>query len=913
MNRSPASNWEFIDQDGTFRLIDPDGSSYLYFPLVNEAGMMSAVTPDLHGDIKADHNSFLTQPVSVEDLHQSRAGRNFWVSIPGYDPWSASGQSALQTSRKFSEDASEKADLEAGILWHRLTRWHPEVDLETEIINFVPTASDRVELMQVTLTNMGTRPLRIRATGAIPIYGRSADDLRDHRHVTSLLQRSWCSDHGVLVRPTLSFDERGHLPNQRVYAVLGVTGDGGQPAGFFPLQEAFIGEGGSLDWPAAIVNRLPPAVQSGDRVDGYETMGGVQFEPIELEPGASQVYVLIMAILDDPDQTTDLLARYGSAAQCQQWLDQTRVDWQQRLVNFGVQTAEPRFDGWMRWVSVQPTLRRLFGNSFLPYHDYGRGGRGWRDLWQDILALLLMETGDVSELLAGNFAGVRIDGSNATIIGNAPGEFKADRNNIPRVWMDHGAWPLLTTHLYIDQSGDLDFLLRQQPYFKDHLVARSQDVDADWMPDQGTQLRTTSGEIYQGSILEHLLIQHLTPFFNVGEHNLIRLEGADWNDAMDMAAQRGESVAFSALYAGNLIQLAELVLALGKRSIQDVSLGAELLVLLDTLTNPVDYNDPLAKQTRLQTYFESCRHTLSGDKIRIKLADLAADLTAKGEWLQAQIRSQEWLAHADGYAWFNGYYDNDGQRVEGPHPNGVRMTLTGQVFALMGGVASNQQAAEIVRAADHYLYDAAVGGYRLNTDFGEVLLNLGRAFGFAFGHKENGAMFSHMAVMYAYALYQRGLVHEGYKVLAGIYQQSQDFPVSRMYPGIPEYFSPTGRGMYPYLTGSASWYLLTLVTEVFGLRGVLGDLQLAPRLVLAQFDRQGQAQLKTRFAGKVLQVTYFNPEGLDWNTYQLGEVRLDGVMLPVEPGAMQLKIPRTQIETAAGPACRLEVHLIRRS
>jgi cellobiose phosphorylase len=92
-------------------------------------------------------------------------------------------------------------------------------------------------------------------------------------------------------------------------------------------------------------------------------------------------------------------------------------------------------------------------------------------------------------------------------------------------------------------------------------------------------------------------------------------------------------------------------------------------------------------------------------------------------------------------------------------------------------------------------------------------------------------MFSHMAVMYANALYKRGLVREGWRVLEGIYQQSQDFPVSRMYPGIPEYFSPRGRGMYPYLTGSASWYLLTMLTEVYGVRGELGDLLFAPKLL----------------------------------------------------------------------------------
>ena len=41
--------------------------------------MMSCVTPTLHGDVKTGQNSFLMAPVSVEDLHNSRAARNFWV------------------------------------------------------------------------------------------------------------------------------------------------------------------------------------------------------------------------------------------------------------------------------------------------------------------------------------------------------------------------------------------------------------------------------------------------------------------------------------------------------------------------------------------------------------------------------------------------------------------------------------------------------------------------------------------------------------------------------------------------------------------------------------------------------------------------------------------------------------------
>jgi cellobiose phosphorylase len=712
--------------------------------------------------------------------------------------------------------------------------------------------------------------------------------------VTSLLHRTRTVRYGVVVKPTLSFDERGHQPNHVTYAVLGAEEDGTAPIEFFPVVEDFIGEGGTFDWPEAVIANKP-GVGAEVAIAGYESMGGLRFASLTLAPGRSKSYVLVLAILDGPTTPDELIERYGSAAKFEQALRDTQAYWSQKLATLNFHTNDARFNQWLKWVALQPILRRSAGNSWLPYHDYGRGGRGWRDLWQDILALLMTETGDVSALLFGNFAGVRFDGSNATIIGSAPGEFKADRNNIPRVWMDHGAWPLLTTKLYIDQTGDLAFLLREQAYFKDRLIYRTQQRDEAWQAEQGTQQMTASGDMYRGTVLEHLLLQHLTPFFNVGEHNIIRLEGADWNDGLDMARTRGESAAFTALYASNFKQLSELVLALGKLGVTDVELAAELLPLLDTLHHAIDYNSIAAKHERLNAYFESVRHTVSGQRVRVSLIDLASDLRRKAEWLTQHLRAQEWITNADGVAWFNGYYDDDGQRVEGDHANGVRMTLTGQVFTLMGGIATDEQARDIVRAADRYLYEAKMGGYRLNTDFGAVLLNLGRCFGFAFGHKENGAMFSHMAVMYANALYQRGFVMEGFKVLNELYQHCQNFEVSRMYPGLPEYISARGRGLYPYLTGSASWYLLTLITEVFGVSGTLGDLTLTPKLVAAQFDAQGRCGLQTLFAGRALDVTYHNPLRLEYGAYQIKSVALNGVTAKFERIAGAIRIDRAVV------------------
>ena len=49
----------FIDDKGTFTVQQPENISYLYFPLASEAGLKSAVTPNLGGDSKIDQDTFL--------------------------------------------------------------------------------------------------------------------------------------------------------------------------------------------------------------------------------------------------------------------------------------------------------------------------------------------------------------------------------------------------------------------------------------------------------------------------------------------------------------------------------------------------------------------------------------------------------------------------------------------------------------------------------------------------------------------------------------------------------------------------------------------------------------------------------------------------------------------------------------
>ncbi|MDF2987162.1 MAG: cellobiose phosphorylase, partial [Eubacterium sp.] len=150
-----AKGWKFIDDKGTFEIDAPHKNSYLYFPLANEAGMMSNITPTLNGDIKAGQNTFFNLPVSAEDLHNTKSNRNFWIYIEGKGAWSAAGTSSRQYANMFNNEAEEKVTLQAGFLWHKVVRENSRLGIKSEITSFVPANKHRIELMRVIITNTG--------------------------------------------------------------------------------------------------------------------------------------------------------------------------------------------------------------------------------------------------------------------------------------------------------------------------------------------------------------------------------------------------------------------------------------------------------------------------------------------------------------------------------------------------------------------------------------------------------------------------------------------------------------------------------------------------------------------------------------------------------------------------------------
>lgn len=426
-------NLSFIDKHGSFKIEQPENVSYLYFPLASETGLKSAVTPNLGGDAKIDQETFLLEPVSSENLHNNRSTRNFWCTTDGVGAYSVTGASSIQEAAKFTVTQDE-SELTAGFMWQTLRRTSKIFQLTSTVTSFIPR-DDNVEIMYVTLQNLSESTQEITPYAAIPIYGRSADNIRSHRNVTSMLHRIETDQNGVFVCPTMSFDEKGHRPNHRIYYVTGCTGDSQVPESFYPTVEDFIGEGGTYTHPRSVYERYP-GYPAFFKTDGKEAMGAFRFKQFSLAPGDTADFILLLGVENKREDIENILSKYNTTYKVKASLAKTKAYWQKK-VSVSFHTGDSDFDNLTKWVCFQPFLRRLFGCSFLPHHDYGRGGRGWRDLWQDCLALLLMEPQDVGQMIAKNYGGVRIDGTNATIIGDGDGNFIADRDGIARVWMDH--------------------------------------------------------------------------------------------------------------------------------------------------------------------------------------------------------------------------------------------------------------------------------------------------------------------------------------------------------------------------------------------------------------------------------------------------------------------------------------------
>ncbi len=902
--------WKFTNEsNGKFLAPQADYVSRLYFPLFNTQGMKSFVNPELKGDIALNFEHYLTPATVTEELHRNVGGRNFWLRVVGEEPWSLSGNSVFQRKSKWSNEA-DYSEVEGMPGCFTLRRKHRKWSLQAETKVFVPSNGDQVEIMLVKITNESDRNIRMIPFFANPIFARHPDHFRDHRQVTTMFQEVWVDTHGVRVKPRMVHDEHGHRHNDMQYLIYGFDPEGEAPNAFYPYMLDFIGEGGSLDNPETVYRNLPPQWESKGLPHGKEAIGAFRFDEVELTPGESKTWVILHGISDQEADFDRWIQTYRSHYQSEEILRQTLNFWEDYGNSLRVETNDKSLNGLLPWLNFQLKCRQVYGNSYLPDFGYGRGGRGWRDLWQDLISIFLLDAESAREEMLNNFRGIRIDGSNATIIGTKPGEFIADRNNIPRTWSDHGAWPVYVLQFYLHETGDFNFLLREIPFWKDKHIYRSKRHDEHYQSSHGNWQLDISGKVYQSTVLEHVLIQQLSAFYHVGEHQNVLLEGGDWNDTYDMAREKGESVCFTSFYAANFRRLADMLEVLAQwNKQQSIDLLEEIILLLDLKAPRTEMESVEAKNKRLNSYFNLVSYRVSGQKVSVPIADLVADLRHKYQEISRHLLEHEWVSLSPTEGFFNGHYNNLGRAQHGVQNDGVSMDLTSQVIPILSGIVPDKRIRQILPALDYNLAESHFSGYRLCTPYPKLDLNMGRVSGFIYGYKEHGSKWSQQNIMLMQALYEQGFVEEGYRILQMLIRMGTDSAQSKLFPGIPSFFEPDNRGAYAYLTGSSTWMVLALTTAVFGIQGQWGNLRLVPRLPASWFqDGQGLV-MERNFRKLRLSVRYENPDSLDYSSYQLAAVSVNGHKFTPDSGAKDYLLDYGQLE-ALSPRGYCEIKVL---
>ena len=252
------------------------------------AGLVSVVTPTLHGDIKTNQNTFLTLPVSVEDLHTSRSSRNFWVNVPGMSAWSVTGNSAPQIAQRARRSETARRISVA----HRSSAPTRRLGLRAEVTNFVPANADQVELMRVTLTNIGDQTVDAdahrRHSDLWPLGRQPARSPARHvaaaSHAHAALRRDRQTD--VVLRRARPSAQLRSLTRCWALKTTARPRSNSSPSSKTSSAKAARSIGRQ-----AIVSNMP-GVGVDVAIDGYESIGGLRFAPIDLAPGQSKSFML---------------------------------------------------------------------------------------------------------------------------------------------------------------------------------------------------------------------------------------------------------------------------------------------------------------------------------------------------------------------------------------------------------------------------------------------------------------------------------------------------------------------------------------------------------------------------------------------------------------------------------------------
>ena len=193
--------------------------------------------------------------------------------------------------------------------------------------------------------------------------------------------------------------------------------------------------------------------------------------------------------------------------------------WDAYLGSFRVDTPDKNLDMMINLFNARQCFITFTWSRYLSYYQLGLGARGIgiRDSSQDILAVISSIPSEAKDFIRLLFSFQKIDGSAMhqfnpiSLIGSCgDSEEMEDRFHF---YSDDHLWLILAVAAYIKETGDLDFLNEEIPFY---------EKDKNEKP------------IEKADVLTHIERAMSFTRNNIGKHGLPLLGFADWNDTVNL-------------------------------------------------------------------------------------------------------------------------------------------------------------------------------------------------------------------------------------------------------------------------------------------------------------------------------------------------------------------------------------------
>lgn len=282
-----------------------------------------------------------------------------------------------------------------------------------------------------------------------------------------------------------------------------------QPTGFDTSRNAFLGVYGDI--------RGPKAIEEGactGSLAACERMAGILEHTFTLEPGEETEFHTLIGSADTVKTAKQIAATLfepGVIEKEYQHLLQSKAEMMGGII---VDTPDKKVDRFTNyWLKQQVQLCAEIGRDSC---------KGFRDQLQDAWAIASFQPrlakAKILETLRYEYANGQCER------GWLPVRF--------HIYSDGPAWIPLTVNAYIKETGDMDILAEEVPYY-----------------DTGS-----------ASVWDHMLVAVRNASDDTGEHGLVHALEGDWNDSLNMIGRegKGESVWTSIALCMALRDMAEM-------------------------------------------------------------------------------------------------------------------------------------------------------------------------------------------------------------------------------------------------------------------------------------------------------------------------------------------------------------------